>query len=441
MMDLSLSPSLLALGGVAAILATGWQHVKVAFSHISSLLILKASFDSCIANSVSLLLRRDWTLLPSSSIEYHGLWLKLRGQTTTCLVPFKLPPYKSSIFVKGRQVVVFNTEGSLTTLRGLCDVDKLVCEAVSSRNEEVKRNSTTSRFQVINVVGEEKGAWAGGRTGVKLKDVESEAAAPGSTREPNPEVDKILLYSKEDLNVDNRADPFANLPYDDTVMSMVNDIKHWYSLGDWYTERNIPWRRGVLLSGPPGTGKSTLTQATAELLGIPLYLFHLSTLSNQEFIRQWQSMRTPCCAVFEDFDTSFDGREPLTEHKALTFDCILNQISGVQNKGGILLFVTTNRPDKIDSAMGNFSNIDTGDTGIEVSTRPGRLDVAVHIGPLSEKNRRILATKTLRDWPDLIEKSLSIPGEFTPPQFEEICIQLAMRRIREQPNLLPTLIN
>jgi SpoVK/Ycf46/Vps4 family AAA+-type ATPase len=145
--------------------------------------------------------------------------------------------------------------------------------------------------------------------------------------------------------------------------------------------------------------------------------------------------------VFEDFDTSFDGREPLTDHKALTFDCILNQISGVQNKGGILLFVTTNRPDKIDSAMGNFSNIDTGDTGIEISTRPGRLDVAVHIGPLNEKNRRILATKTLRDWPDLIEKSLSIPGEFTPPQFEEICIQLAMRRIREQPNLLPTLIN
>jgi len=309
--------------------------------------------------------------------------------------------------------------------------------------KENEKATKTSRFRIINIIGGEKGAWASGRERSssdrgdrdELKEVN-----PSSTREPDLDVDKILLYRREDLSGSNDTNPFQNLPYDDDVMKTVEDLRHWYSMGPWYVERGIPWRRGVLLSGPPGTGKSTLTQATAELLKIPLYLFHLSTLSNQEFINNWQNMQTPCCAVFEDFDTTFDRREPLTEHKSLTFDCVLNQVSGVQNRSGVLLFVTTNCVEKIDPALGKFSGLSTGDLGIEVSTRPGRLDVAIHIGHLSEKNKRILATKTLRDWPDLIERAISTKGDFTPPQFEEICVQLAMARIYEE-NALRTYVD
>lgn len=436
MIDLANTPGLLALGGIAAIVATGWQHVKLAFSHVSSLLIVSATMDHPVSMSVSLFLRKNWTLLPSSSVEYHGLLLKLKGDTTQSLVPFKLPPYSSSVFIKGRQVVVLNQE-RLVSIRGLCDLDQLISDGVKYRNEFHKtsvssRRDKVSRFRVINVVGSEKGAWAAPKAKGEGKIEDSAAEAPTSGREPNPEVDKMLLYLKEDLAGEHSEDPFQKLPYDDNVMQMVEDLKHWFSMGDWYKERNIPWRRGVRLSGPPGTGKSTLVQAVAELLKIPLYVFHLPTLSSQEFIDRWQAMQTPCCAVFEDFDTSFDGREPLTEHKSLTFDCILNQISGVQNRSGTLLFVTTNCPEKIDSALGTFSELDTCNLDVNVSTRPGRLDIAVHIGPLSEKNKRVLACKTLRDWPDLIERAVSVSGEVTPAQFEEICIQLALRRIREQ---------
>ena len=441
-MDLSNMPGILALGGIAAIIATGWQHIKTAVTHLSSFLIVRAYLDPAVCSSVSLMLRKEWTLLPSGAPEYHGLWLRLRGDTTTSLVPFKMPPFNSAAYIKGRKVVVFNNSGNLSTIRGICDLDELISDSVKYRTElhhvqETTRTTKASRFQILNVVGGEKGAWASGKTR-SIPDLDGGngdtalSSTPSSTREPDLEVDKILLYQREDLSGTDDTDPFRNLPYDDNVMKMVEDLKHWYFMGQWYAERNIPWRRGVLLSGPPGTGKSTLTQATAELLKIPLYLFHLSTLSNQEFINNWQNMQTPCCAVFEDFDTTFDGREPMTEHKSLTFDCVLNQISGVQNRSGILLFVTTNCVEKIDSALGKFSGLSTGDLDIEVSTRPGRLDVAVHIGPLAEKNKRVLATKTLRDWPDLIEKAVSTQGDFTPPQFEEVCVQLAMKRLREE---------
>ncbi len=439
-MDLSNIPGILALGGLAAIVATSWQHIKTAVTHLSSFLIVRAYLDTAVCSSVSLMLRKEWTLLPSGATEYHGLWLRLRGDTTTSLVPFKMPPYKSSVYIKGRKIVFFDNGGNISTIRGLCDLDQLISDSVKYRTEmyhakENEEAAKTSRFRIINIIGGEKGVWASGK-GRSSSDRgdgdELEKAIPSSTREPDLDVDKILLYRREDLSGSNDTNPFQNLPYDDDVMKTVEDLRHWYSMGPWYVERGIPWRRGVLLSGPPGTGKSTLTQATAELLKIPLYMFHLSTLSNQEFINNWQNMQTPCCAVFEDFDTTFDGREPTTEHKSLTFDCVLNQISGVQNRSGILLFVTTNCVEKIDSALGKFSGLSTGDLDIEVSTRPGRLDVAVHIGPLAEKNKRVLATKTLRDWPDLIEKAVSTPGDFTPPQFEEICVQLAMKRLHEE---------
>lgn len=167
-MDLSNTSGILALGGVAAIIATGWQHIRTALSHLSSLLIVRAQTDVAVCASVSLLLRKEWTLLPSGSVEYHRLWLRLHGDTTTSLVPFKLPPYKSSVYIKGRKVVIFDNNGNISTIRGLCDLDQLISDSVKYRTEmyhakENEKATKTSRFRIINIIGGEKGAWASGK--------------------------------------------------------------------------------------------------------------------------------------------------------------------------------------------------------------------------------------------------------------------------------------
>ncbi len=162
-MDLSNMPGILALGGIAAIIATGWQHIKTAVTHLSSFLIVRACLDTAVCYSVSLMLRKEWTLLPSGATEYHGLWLRLRGDTTTSLVPFKMPPFGSAAYIKGRKVVVFDNSGSLSTIRGICDLDELISDSVKYRTElhhvrETTGTTKASRFRILNVVGGEKGA-------------------------------------------------------------------------------------------------------------------------------------------------------------------------------------------------------------------------------------------------------------------------------------------
>lgn len=431
-MDLQNASGLLALGGIAAVVAAGWQHVKVWLQHLSAILIVRAGVESSLTNAVSLVLRRNWKLLPSNSVEYWGLWLKVKGSTNTTLVPFKLPPYKTSIYYRGRSFVMFQGDGQLIGIRGLVNLDELICEAVRHetevrKNSERQRNLESSRFRIQNVLGAEKGMSA--RRGHSLGQDSSEQAV-ASTREPDPQIDTCLMYDRSDLVFDKDHNPFKHLFYDPQVLNAVEDIKTWFTMGDWYEERGIPWRRGFLLSGPPGSGKSKLTQAIAETLRIPLYVFHLTTLSNQEFIEAWNNMSVPCMAVFEDFDAAFDGRISQTEHKTLTFDCVLNQISGVQTKNGVLLGITTNHPEKIDPAISNASADE------DVPTRPGRIDVFLHLGYISSENRLKLATKTLRDWPELIEKAVNTEGDLTPAQFEEVCVKLALAQLRFQQALI-----
>jgi len=66
----------------------------------------------------------------------------------------------------------------------------------------------------------------------------------------------------------------------DVKDSVVRDIADFLERRSWYRSRGIPWRRGYLFSGPPGTGKTSLIFALASHLGKPLYVLNLSVLSN-----------------------------------------------------------------------------------------------------------------------------------------------------------------
>jgi len=436
-MDLMNMPSVLALGGIAALVATGWQQVKTAINHISSILIVRASFNGELNENIYMTLRSQWKLLPSSVANYSTLWFHVRSRGSYVMIPFKMPHGKSAIFFKGRSFVLYSHENrQLTSIRGFVNLDDLICESVRFSEQIIKSQMENdlkyeSRYQIINLMGAEKGLGSLAH----LKEPPSHADGPtvgkslesATTRQPVWFVDTPLLYSREDLGHPEAHDPFASLFYEDYVMDAVNDAKSWMSLRDWYNERNIPWRRGWLLSGPQGTGKSELVKAVAETLRIPLYVYHLSTMSNQEFMNSWSIMNCPCVVVFEDFDSVFIGRESQTEHKSLSFDCVLNQISGVQSRSGVFLIITTNHPEKLDPALGCVPS--AGDE-FRISSRPGRIDISLHLGLMSNRNKRRLADKTLKDWPDLKEKALSIPGEFTPAQFEELCVQMALRHIQ-----------
>ncbi len=221
--------------------------------------------------------------------------------------------------------------------------------------------------------------------------------------------------------------PFTGYPFPDEVGEAIKELQCWLANEKWFRSKSIPWRRGWLLYGPPGTGKSTLVRALGMFFDLPVYIFDLSSMTNNDFVRSWDQMmsNTPCIALVEDMDAVFNGREyvgSMTQGVAhLTYDCILNCISGVKAADGVFLVVTTNHVDKMDVALG-IPNREGK------STRPGRIDKAIHLGNMAEPQRRLLARHILSDYPELVEETVKLGDGETAAQFQARCAQLALSK-------------
>jgi hypothetical protein len=147
-----------------------------------------------------------------------------------------------------------------------------------------------------------------------------------------------------------------------------------------YRELSVPYRRGVLLYGPPGNGKTSLIrfvgasvpQVPAMILR-PRHRFDTDDLENA--IKRWSRM-APALLVIEDLDWLL---------QRLNVSLFLNMLDGIDSdlnagSGGLLLMATTNNPDKLDPAINN---------------RPGRFDVVIEIPPPDRALRREFLARAL----------------------------------------------
>jgi len=166
------------------------------------------------------------------------------------------------------------------------------------------------------------------------------------------------------------------------------------------------------------------------MLGMPIYVFDIATLTNAEMMMAWKEMLGygPCFALIEDIDAVFEGRRRIKEATAgealMTFDCLLNCISGVEPADGIFTIVTTNHPEKIDPALGVCEN--------GISSRPGRLDRIVELKGMTRDCRVKLASFICSDCPDEIDRLVNQSNDYTAAQFQELCGQVALKRYWEE---------
>jgi mitochondrial chaperone BCS1 len=206
----------------------------------------------------------------------------------------------------------------------------------------------------------------------------------------------------------------------------------------WYSNRGIPYRRGILLHGPPGTGKTSLSFALAGVFGLDIYCMSLSekTLSEEDLILLFNSLPKRCIVLLEDIDSagvvgrktdtpkdeaektkgeskdkkedaaaekkvesaettasiiakevakavksagegsdrSAGGRPGSTNDLGITMSGLLNAIDGVASQEGRVLIMTTNYPEKLDDAL----------------MRPGRVDMKVEFTLASRVQMREL---------------------------------------------------
>lgn len=205
------------------------------------------------------------------------------------------------------------------------------------------------------------------------------------------------------------------------ISALIDEIVLWSRLREWYSVRKIPWKRGYAFHGAPGTGKTTIVRGLGLSLDMPIHVFDIATMSNEDMRKAWTKMcaNTPCIALFEDVDAVFNKRENVTKFGGLassgglTFDCLLNCLDGVErNANGVLVIMTTNDVDKLDEAL---------------LDRPGRIDRVVQFGDLDLLARRKLANILIDD-PDEANRIAEDSDDMPAAKFQERCCRIALEK-------------
>ena len=218
-----------------------------------------------------------------------------------------------------------------------------------------------------------------------------------------------------------RAATRPSRPMDTVVLDhdlksrVLNDINEYLhpATPAWYSNRGIPYRRGYLLHGPPGTGKSSLAWAISGVFGVDIYCISLvdPNLTEEELGMLFTSLPRRCVVLLEDIDSAgLSKRQEINandrsktdatttstisaeitkavesvqkssdkkDKQGISLSGLLNAIDGVASHEGRVLIMTTNFPDKLDEAL----------------IRPGRIDMKVAFTNATRTQIRELFTR------------------------------------------------
>ncbi|KAJ6455323.1 hypothetical protein C8R47DRAFT_1228270 [Mycena vitilis] len=179
------------------------------------------------------------------------------------------------------------------------------------------------------------------------------------------------------------------LPTDIKEM-ILGDAREFLASEKWYNMAGIPHRRGYLLYGAPGTGKSSTISAIAGELGLEIYFVSLASpgIDDYSLARLISDTPSRCILLLEDIDCAFPSRDEFEDEEeeeqpkkdqygnpvrkfnmmppksAVTLSGLLNVLDSVSSEEGRLTFATTNHIANLDAAL----------------IRPGRMDLKIKYG-------------------------------------------------------------
>ncbi|KAI8060458.1 BCS1 N terminal-domain-containing protein [Gongronella butleri] len=173
---------------------------------------------------------------------------------------------------------------------------------------------------------------------------------------------------------------------------IVRDVKAFIGNSQWYNERGIPYRRGYLLHGPPGSGKSSFIQALAGELEYNICILNLSErgLTDDRLNHLLSNMPERSIMLLEDVDAAFTKRAQSDQQgyaSMITFSGLLNALDGVASAEERIIFLTTNHIELLDPAL----------------IRPGRVDMKELLDNATEHQLRTMFLRFYDNRPDLAD--------------------------------------
>ena len=191
---------------------------------------------------------------------------------------------------------------------------------------------------------------------------------------------KTIVYTSRGTEWQRFGDPRRKRPLESVILDkgvkerIVEDVKDFLNSARWYYDRGIPYRRGYLLHGPPGSGKSSFIQALAGHLDYNIAILNLSErgLTDDRLNHLLTIIPKGTLVLLEDVDAAFSNRRVQSDADGyrganVTFSGLLNALDGVASAEERILFLTTNHVERLDEAL----------------VRPGRVDMTVRLGEAS----------------------------------------------------------
>lgn len=200
--------------------------------------------------------------------------------------------------------------------------------------------------------------------------------------------------------------PIETVHFDEnTKAELVADVRNYLDPATrrFYTERGIPYRRGYLMHGPAGTGKTSLSLALAGLFGLELYLLHVPSVRGDVALEKLFTTLPPSCFVLledidavgiknrgalgrgdvrdDDEDGDDDDDNSNDENRSryggtsrVTLSGLLNVLDGVASQEGRIVLMTSNFAERLDRAL----------------VRPGRIDRMIYLGFISQRSAKLM---------------------------------------------------
>ena len=235
---------------------------------------------------------------------------------------------------------------------------------------------------------------------------------------------KVYVKSSEGIR-------FSDVAGEDEAKENLSEIVDYLHNPAKYREIGASMPKGILLVGPPGTGKTMLAKAVAGESNVPFF-----SMSGSEFVEMFVGMgaskvrdlfrqakeKAPCIVFIDEIDAigqKRDGRVGGNDEREQTLNQLLTEMDGFESNNGVIILAATNRPESLDPAL----------------TRPGRFDRRVPVELPDLKGReeilKVHAKKVKLDESVDFNKIARMASGASGAELANIINEAALRAVRE----------